>query len=64
MPANEPYTKEEKKVRFIPNISENEEKELLIQKYRDLNNQNEKRKEEQIKNNYYRQNYLEMLRKK
>ena len=48
---------------FKPNVSQNNEKELLIQKMKNLIRQREKNKEKNILDKYNSQNYFKMIKK-
>lgn len=58
LPSNQQYNKEDNKYKFVENISENSEKEFIIQKMKDFINQNEKKKEEQKIKDYYEHNLI------
>ena len=61
--SSQQYSNDNRNNKFIPNISENNEKEILIQKIKHLINENEKKKGQKIIKDYYTKNYEEMIKK-
>ena len=61
--SSQQYLNNNRNNKFIPNNSENNEKEILIQKIKDLVNENEKKKGQKIIKDYYTKNYEEMIKK-
>ena len=61
--SSQQYSNDNRNIKFIPNISENNEKEILIQKIKHLINENEKKKGQKIIKDYYTKNYEEMIKK-
>ena len=62
IPASHQYFNCDKKTIYEPNISENREKELLINKIKDYINKNEKKKGMKIIKDYYSKSYMDMIK--
>ena len=61
--SSQQYSNDKRNNKFIHNISENNEKEIIIQKIKHLINENEKKKGQKIIKDYYIKNYEEMIKK-